>query len=83
MSLDSGALTVLSPAFADNSIALPIRPSTPHTLGAVYGRSSTAAMPVANSFDRSRGVAINTKFGCTRHRDNPSPCRRVPATSST
>jgi hypothetical protein len=59
---DSGARTVSVPALAVISIVLPMRPSAPHTVGAVYGSVSTAARHEAKTFDRMRAFFIYAKY---------------------
>ena len=75
---DSGARTVSVPALAVISIVLPMRPSAPHTVGAVYGSVSTAARPAARSFDWRRAVLINIKTGGLLQFVNPSRSGEVP-----
>ena len=65
-------------ASAGISISPPMRPSASHTVGAVYGKASTAAMHVAKSFDGRRAFFICPNTSCTGHHVNPSLNRKVP-----
>lgn len=59
---ESGARAAAAGASADISISPPMRPSAPHTVGAVYGKASTAAVHVAKSFDGRRAFFICAKY---------------------